>query len=194
MCDGAAGEIKNPATSIAPVGMIMSAIGSMVSAGTARQVGKAQRAESRYSADQMDLAASNVIGAGQRLSENERLKANILASRAIAVAAASGGDVSSPGVTKVISDIAGQGAYNAGVALYDAEDKARQLRMAGEGARYTGDVMEAAGKSKASAYLFNSAANLAGSASLFSKYGRGGPKKEPNVLNDWQEGGATGNM
>ena len=188
MCDFA-GEIKNnPAASLGPAGMIMSAIGSMVSAGTAKRVGSAQRTASYFTAAQQEDAANNVIGAGQRQAMGEELKAKLLASRAIALAAAQGGDVGSPGVTNLIADIAGRGAYNAGVALYDAEDKARLLRMGASASRYEGDIAEAGGKSKAAAYLFGGAGNLAGAASLFGKYGRGGPKKGIDPAGEWVSG------
>lgn len=196
MCDFA-GEIKqNPASSLGAFGTIMSAIGNISSASTARTAGGAQRTAAYYTASQQDAAAQSVEAAGQRSAMNEDLKAKLLASRAIAVAGASGGDVSSPGVTNIIADITGRGAYNAGIALYDAEDKARQLRMAAEGTRYSGDVAEAGGNSKAAAYLFGSAGNLASASSLFSKYGRGGPKSSSNIspTADWQTSGATGNM
>lgn len=195
MCDFA-GEIKqNPAGSLGPFGTIMSAVGSMVSAGTAKRVGSAQRQASYFTAKQQEDAANNIIGAGQRAAMGETLKAKLLASRAIAVAAAQGGDVGSPGVTNIIADIAGRGAYNAGVALYDAEDKARLLRMGATASRFEGDIAEAGGQSKAGAYLLNSAGNLAHSASLFTKYGRGGPKSD-NALDsayDLRVGGG-GNM
>lgn len=185
MCDFA-GEIKqNPGASLGPVGTIMSAIASLVSAGTAQRAGASTRTASYFTAAQQDQAASNIVGAGQRQAANETLKAKLLASRAIAVAAAQGGDVSSPGVTNIIADIAGQGAYNAGVALYDAEDKARLLRMGATASRLEGDVAEAGGHSKASAYLFGGASNMAGGASLFSKYGRGGPQKGMSPTNEW---------
>ena len=189
MCSGADQITSQPATTLGPFGSIMSAIGSMVSAGTARQVGSAQKTASYFTAQQQDDAANNVIGAGQRLAMNEDLKAKLLASRAMAVAGASGGDVGSPGVVKVISDIAGRGAYNAGIALYDAEDKARTLRMGATASRYEGDVAEAGGKSKAAAYLFGGAGNAANAASLFSKYGRGGPTKtDPSPTGEWTNG------
>ena len=181
MCDFA-GEIQQPASKIAPFGTIMSAIGSLVSAGTARRVGNAQATEANYAASQLEQNANNVVAAGQRSAAGEALKAKILASRALAVAAASGGDASSPGVEHVIADIAGRGAYNAGVALYDAEDKARQMLMGAESTRYGGQVMKAGGASKAAAYLFGGAGNMAQASSLFSKYGRGGPKTGSNPL------------
>ena len=193
MCDFA-GEIKNPATSLGPFGTIMSAVGNMVSAGSSIRAGSAQRKASYFTAQQQEDAANNVTGAGQRSALNETLKAKLLASRAIAVAAAQGGDVGSPGVTNIIADIAGRGAYNAGVALYDAEDKARMLRMGASASRSEGDLAESGGYSKAGAYLLHGAGNLAGAASLFQKYGRGGPKKEPDATDEWMSGGATGNM
>lgn len=181
MCDFA-GEIKNPATSLGPFGTAMSAIGNLVAAGASTRAGRAKQAESNYVADQLQQNASNVVAAGQRTAENENLKAKILASRALAVAAASGGDATSPGVSHIVADIAGRGAYNAGVALYDAEDKARQMLMGAESSRYSGQVARAGGQSKAAAYLFGSAGNLAQASSLFSKYGRGGPKTSTNPM------------
>jgi len=191
MC-GFPGEIKNPASSIAPAGTIMSAIGNLVSARTAIKTGKAQRTAARFTADQMDQSAGNVLAAGQRLSANERLKADLLASRAIAVAGASGGDVSSPGVTSLIADIAGRGAYNAGIALYDAEDKARLMRMGATASRYEGDVAAAGGYSRAGAHLFAGAGAMAKSSSLFGKYGRGGPKPNDAGAEEWYPTNHTG--
>lgn len=190
MCSGADQITSQPATTLGPFGSIMSAIGSMVSAGTAVRTGTAQKNASYFTAKQQDDAANNVLAAGQRTAMNEDLKAKLLASRAMAVAGASGGDVGSPGVTKVIADIAGRGAYNAGIALYDAEDKARTLRLGATASRYEGDVMQSGGQSKAAAYMFGAAGNAATAASLFSKYGRGGPKKEDTTspLDDWNTG------
>ncbi|HQU17302.1 MAG TPA: hypothetical protein PLO69_14570 [Gammaproteobacteria bacterium] len=181
-----ASEIQqNPGMTMGPIGTIMSAIGGMVSADTAQKSGSAQRTASYFTAAQQDQAANNVIGAGQRSAENERLKAKLLASRAIALAAAQGGDVGSPGVTNLITDIAGRGAYNAGVALYDAEDQARMLKMGATASRYEGDVAAAGGKSKAAAYLFGSAGTLLQAGSLFAKYGRGGPTKNISATDEW---------
>lgn len=196
MCDFASEIKQNPASSLGAFGTIMGAISNIASAGTAKTVGSHQREAAYFTAAQQDQAAQSVVAAGERSAMNEDLKAKLLASRAIAVAAANGGDATSPGVSQIVADIAGRGAYNAGVALYDAEDKARQLRLAAEGARYSGDVAEAGGQSKAAAYLFGSAGNLAQASSLFSKYGRGGPKNQNDIspTADWQVSGATGNM
>jgi hypothetical protein len=195
MCDFAS-EIKSPSSTIAPFGTIMSAIGNFVSAGSAIRSGKAQATAANYTADQMVQNANDVTAAGQREAEMENMKAKILASRAIAVAAAQGGDAGSPGVAHVVADIAGRGAYNAGVALYDAEARARQLRMGAEATRYEGEVMRAGGYSKAGARMFGAAGEMAQSASLFSKYGRGGPKAEDDTLDDAYDlrVGVGGNM
>ena len=192
MCSGADQITSNPANTLGAFGAVMNTIGGMVSAGTAQRVGSNQRTAAYFTAQQQDDAANNVLAAGQRMAMSEDLKAQLLASRAMAVAGANGGDVTSPGVTKIISDIAGRGAYNAGVALYDAEDKARTLRLSASGSRYEGDVAEAGGRSKAASYLFGAAANSAAASSLFSKYGRGGPsKREASPLDDFQTGGTT---
>lgn len=181
---------NNPATGLGAFGTIMSAIGSMVSAGTAVSTGNAQRTAANFTATQQNAAAQSTMAAGERSAANETLKAQLLASRAMAVAGAGGGDASSPGVTHVIADITGRGAYNAGVAMYDAEDKARELNLQADATRYAGGVAQQGGQQKAAAYMFGSAGNLAQSASLFSKYGGGGPKASNGPISptlDWNQ-------
>lgn len=184
MCDFG-GMIKNPASSIAPIGTLMSGIGTLVSADTSIKSGKAQRTAAQFTASQLDQNANAAMATGQRLSADERLKAELLASRAIAVAGASGGDVTSPSVSKLIADISGRGAYNAGVVLYDAEERARKMSLGAQTTRYEGELAADGGYSKAGAQLFGGAASLAKSASLFGKYGRGGPKPKDAGAEEW---------
>lgn len=179
MCSGA--DQIQPST-IAPFGTVMSAIGSLVAGNSARDAGAAHRTAADYRAAQLEQNASNVVAAGQRTAADERLKAQLLASRAIAVAGSQGSPVTDGDVTKIVSDITGRGAYNAAIALYNAEDQARQMNMGAEAERFTGAVQEAGGKQKQAAYSFGAAGKLAEASSLFSKYGRGGPKA---AQDDW---------
>ncbi|MDE2468610.1 MAG: hypothetical protein KGL35_07675, partial [Bradyrhizobium sp.] len=179
MCDFASEIKSNPGSNLAPIGTIMSAIGSMVSAGTAQRVGNAQQTSQYFTAGQQLQGASNLIAAGQRTAADEQLKTNLLISRAMAVAGANGGDATSPGVAHLVADLAGRGAYNAGVALYNAEDAARFSQLGAEADMYEGGIQKNAGLDRSAAYLLNAGSNLAKASSLFSKYGQGGPNGNP---------------
>lgn len=173
--DAGVGEAR-PADTIAPVAAALSSIGNLVAGSAARDAGQAARTAAYFKAAQYDENATAAVAAGTRNAEEERLKANLLASRAIAVGASSGGAATDPTVTKIVSDIAGRGAYNAGVALYNAEESARQMRMQGSAARYEGEMAAIGGRQKQAGYELTAGANLAQASSLFAKYGRSGPK------------------
>lgn len=184
MCSGADQINQNPATTMGTAASFIGGISNLVAGQAARSAGQAARGAAYFKAAQLDQNAQSVVAAGQRNAEDERLKATLLASRALAVAAASGGGASDPTVTKVITDIAGRGAYNAGMALYNAEEQARQLTTGAEAERYGGRIAEAGGKQRQAAYDFGAASKFAQGASLFSKYGRNGPQSasEPDPL------------
>lgn len=176
MCSGADQISNNPATSLGVAGAMLSGISNLVAGDAARQAGNATRGAAYYRAAQLEQNAGNTMAMGERQAADERLKATLLASRALAVAAASGGGASDPTVTKIITDIAGRGAYNAGIALYNAEDEARKMTEGAAAERYSGDVAQMGGRQRQAAYQIGAAGRFAQGASLFSKYGRNGPR------------------
>lgn len=113
-------------------------------------------------------AAMQTRASGQRAAMEEKRQAEIMASRAIAVAAASGGDTSDPSISKVIADIQGEGAYRAAVAMYNAEDEAKKLIYEGKMAKVSGQI-------EASNYRMQAVSSLLkGAGSMGATYKLGG--------------------
>lgn len=158
------------------VGTILTVSGGLKQASAAEAAGARARQASEFQAAQMEQQSGQATASAQRRSLEQRRRAQMVASRALAVSAASGAGASDPTIETIISDIAGEGAYRAGIELYQGEERARQLRMGADAAIYEGQVAEQSGREKASAarmQAFGSA--LSGSGSLYAKYGMGGP-------------------
>lgn len=178
-------------------GTILNFIGNMGAASTARQAAERQRIAAQLEAAQYDQGAGQVIAAQQREAMSEKRKAQLLASRGLAVAAASGGGASDPTVARLLTDITGEGSYRAALALYAGEDRARQMRYAADVKRYEGETAGRVGKKLASAYQTHALAGLVGGGarlwgkSLYGKYAQGGPRGEripiPDIdeIEDW---------
>lgn len=109
---------------------------------------KASRAKTaaEFAAEQAEVNAGQQLAAAQRDAVEERRQAKLVASRAIAVAAASGAGASDPSVSFLVGRIKGEGTLRAANALYAGEDRARQLRMAAAAKRYEGLTAEEAGE------------------------------------------------
>jgi hypothetical protein len=140
---------------------------------------EAERKEvaSEFEAEQAEVAGGLAMAASQRVALEEYGKADNVASRALAVAAASGGGASDPTIINLISDIKGEGAYRASVALYEGEQQARDMKIAAATRRIEGATAIEAGVNKSNAYGIRALGTaFAGGASLYSKYGQGGPR------------------
>jgi len=167
-----------------PVGGYASAAGTLFSVFGQLQQGKAAEIEGKmqqqaadFNAWQSEREAGVAIAISQRQAEEERRQGRFAASRALAVAAASGGGVSDPTIVRLISETKGVAAYRASVALYQGEDRARQLRLQGVIGRFEGANAAAAGSEKAMGLAISAGATgLKGAMNLFDKYGGGGPK------------------
>jgi hypothetical protein len=111
------------------------------------------------------------VASSRLQAREEERQADLVASRALAVAAASGGGVSDPTVVNIIARTKGEGAYRANVALYEGAERARQLRIAaaGGGDFNAGDSIMAGANAAALGRLAR------GGLSLYAKYGLGGP-------------------
>lgn len=135
-------------------------------AGTALKVGgsilssmkqaKALKAE----AGQYRRKAGLERASAQRDAMEQQRQARLLESRALAVAAASGGGASDPTVVNTIANIAGEGEYRALTALYNGEEQALGLE-----AEATARIKEA--KNVKTAGFINAASTLFSSASSF---------------------------
>lgn len=164
-------------TAMAVAGAVSSIAGGFSAASAAKTTAQRQKTEADFEAAQMAQAGGQAIASSQREAIEQRRQARLLQSRAIAISGASGAGVTDPSVLNLIGDIAGQGSYRAAVALYQGEDKARQLNMGATAKLYEGDVALETGRNKAKAYQLQGITGALGSAStLFGRFGAGGPK------------------
>lgn len=164
--------------------------GSKVSSGTQMiEHGDDLRAAAEFQAAQLEQQAGSAVAAAQRRAWNEERATRYLASETLARAAASGGGASDPTVINLIAKQAEEGAYRRQVALYEGDDRARQLRLAAEARRYEGASQQASAKGAGRASIFGAGTSLlagtARDASMFQRFGGGGPQ----VMSD--SGGVT---
>jgi hypothetical protein len=150
----------------------------------ARLAGRRKLVASQFEAEQLEQNAGQAIAASQREAIEQRRQADLAASRALALAAASGGGASDTSVVNIIANLKGEGSYRSAVALYRGEDQARLMRMGASAKRYEGAVAEEGAAFEAAGYetmAMASAFKTAGSAfdlgkSLYTRYGANSPK------------------
>ncbi len=176
------------------IGSIFSLIGNMMNSGASSRAGQRQQQAANFEAEQLDQNAIQAQAAAQRDALLERRRTALLVSRGLAVAAAGGGATTDPTVTRLLDDIAGEGEYRSSTALYQGEEKARVLNMQAQARRDEGAGAAEMGQSRADAYRMAGIGSLAtGAASLYTKYGMGGPKKalKNAGIDDWTDAGGV---
>lgn len=160
------------ATALQVAGTLMSVKGGLDAAKAARVAGQRQRAAKESEAALYTSRAQQEVAAAQQRGFEEKRKAKLVASRAIALAASGGGGASDPTVMNLLADVEGEGAYRQAVRVYQGEEAARTLRYQAAGARYEGELAEEAGSAKARAYKTQAISSLlSGAGSLYGKYG-----------------------
>lgn len=153
------------------LGTAAQVVGYQQAADSARTAGHRKQVASQFEAEQLEQQAGQVIAASQRDSQDERRKTNLLASRALALAAASGGGASDPTIVRIISGLKGEGSLRSATALYRGEEQARRIRMGASAKSYEGLVAEEAGNNQGAAYeTLATAALFEGASSIASKY------------------------
>lgn len=145
-----------------PVGLAVA--GSALSAGGTILGAKSEAKQLRSEADQLEIQAGTERASSQRRAMEERRQARLVSSRALAVAAASGG-ASDPTVVNMMADIEGEGEYRALSALYEGNEEAIGLENQARARR-----KEAKNVKKAS-YLKAGSTILQAGSSLASRYG-----------------------
>lgn len=173
--------------------------GAQQAAQAAELAGQRQQQSDKFQADQMEVQAGQELAASQRAAQEQRRQAAFVASRAVAVAGASGGGVTDPTVANLIGDIQGEGAYRSALKIYQGEDNARQLRMGADAKTFEGSVAVENAGYQADAYrtrgqtgMLSAVGSAFGTgASLFGKYGMGGPTSSKSALtgNGWMDAG-----
>jgi len=142
----------------------------------ARQAGDSAAAQLRQNAGQAQASA-------QRQAADITQQTQLVTSRALAVAAASGGGASDPTVVDLIARDAARGAYLRSVALYGGEDRARALEGEANVRQYEGKVAERNAFLEGGLEAAGGATSLmrteSHGASLFAKFGQGAPTASP---------------
>lgn len=153
--------------------------GGQIAGGRAQQIiGQRKRLMYQGEAAQLEQNAGQAFAASQRTAAANDLNTQLIASRALAVAAASGASATDPTVVNTIARIKEQGAYKSMLDLYAGEEQQRAMQYQASLDRTSGEnaVSDADYAAKVSRY--GAAATIlsgAGTASLYSRYaGKGG--------------------
>lgn len=169
-------------------GGLLQAFGLFAGGQAARITGDRVVVTAQFNQRQDELDAGTAIALGQHQAMEERRQTELIASRALAVAASSGGAVTDPTIVRLIAAGRGIGAYRANVALYEGEAKARALRMQGIEGMVAGYEAQERGISTQLGRNLAGAGEVAKAGlSLYSKYGMGGPvssKGDANLILD----------
>lgn len=142
------------------------AIGGKVIGGAGSILGGFAKSKSlKGEAKQLDANAGLERAMSQREAMEERRQARLLNSRALAVAAASGGGADDPTVVNIMADIEGEGEYRALTALFNGEASARGLENQARAKRVS------ARNAKIGGIIEGASSLLGAGASLKDRYG-----------------------
>ena len=139
--------------------MILKGIGTLTALSGSR--GKARKLAARGKEVRLykEIAAGQVVAVGQRRALEEKRQAKLLASRAVAVAAAGG---ASQDIDHLLADIEGEGFYRASIAMYEAESESERLKFEGLQAEKYGVEQASATRTKGIATALNIGASMFG--------------------------------
>lgn len=102
--------------------------GSLLSYSAQRGAGRRALVRGKTQQALNEVAAGQVVAIGQRNALEEKRQADLMVSRALAVAAAGG---AAQDIDNLIADISSEGVYKANIAMYEAETRAEQLKYEG---------------------------------------------------------------
>lgn len=166
-------------TALNDVGTGLQAGGQFLGAMSRFTYGQEQQQAAKFQSSQLREQAMEAEAAGQRSAWSADLATKYLASRQLAAAAAGGGGASDPTVVNIMARTAAEGAYRSATALYNGEDRARYLNLQADAKDYEGEILrnqsESAGKSQAVAGAASLLRGTVRDASLFQRFGGGGP-------------------
>lgn len=159
------------------IGAGLTLVGGSKAAKGYKKTGKAARERGLEQQAYNEVAATQAIAVGQISALEEERQARLVASRAVAVAAA-GGSVMD--ITNLLADIEGEGAYRASIAMFEAENEANRLKFEGEQAAKYGADLEDQYRDKAKATKLQALGSMfsflplpAGKSSPVTKYPSG---------------------
>jgi len=136
------------------------AAGGLSAFGQMRQ-GQAANKMAKFEAAQMERQAGERRAVAQREAINRRREADILESRALAAAGASGGGTLDPGVLSIIGGIHREGEFSAATELFNAESAATNLESQAGATRLSGRNSRNAGYLGAATTMLSSIGDTA---------------------------------
>lgn len=145
--------------------------GTFLSAAGTLEGGEAQQRAASYQAAQMRRNAGQEQAAGIQAAKEEARKAELIQSRILAVAGASGAGALDPTVINLISQTAAEGELASMTRIYNSEVAAQGLREQAAATEYEGVLAKRASKYKAYSTM------LSGGKSMMDMYGGGQPTK-----------------
>lgn len=172
--DASGTGIASPAMSVG--GTLLSAFGQSLQGASHLVSGREALQASQFQAAQLRQNADQSVAAAQHSAADIQRDTDYITSRALAIAGASGGGAADPTVINLIAKTAGESAYRQSLALYAGTDKARQQNLQADATTYSGEMNLAGAKNVNVASNIAAASTLMKSgASLYSRYGGGGP-------------------
>lgn len=138
-----------------------SAIGTLLSAKGAADEGRAAERLAIYRVRQMEQNAGQSVAAATVAASEEQRKSALIASRAMAVAAASGAGSLDPTVVRILQGINAEGALASATQMYNGEEEARGMLEQARATRYEGASAKRAGKTRALSTILGGLKNAA---------------------------------
>ena len=163
---------------------------STIAAGNAQKAaGEAQARSAEYQAQlrnaqatAMEQGAGQERAAAQRGAIEQQRQGRLVGSRAQAISAASGGGALDPSIVNLMGDLDNEADFRTATALYQGEDRARNMeygavlqRATGQGDLYAGEVARRAGEAAQNrSYLSAAGTLVGGAAKAYGMYGMSG--------------------
>lgn len=143
---------------MAELALIATVAGTALDAGGTILSGRAESKQLKSQARQLEAMAGNTRGTAQRSAREERRQAKLASSRALAVAAASGGGATDPTVVNIMADLEAEGEYRALAQMYEGEEMARSQQAEALARRKEAKNVKRASYMKAGSTILSSAA------------------------------------
>lgn len=161
------------------IGTGISAGGSLLKAQGQLEYGESQQTAAKFAADQLRQKAGQVMAGAQLDAYGVQREADYTASKALAMAAASGGGASDPTVMNLMANNASEFAFRKMMALYSGEDQARTLNLQATAKEYEGEMANYNAKTAATGAMVQGISTILSGyskgSSMFSAFGGGGP-------------------
>jgi hypothetical protein len=128
---------------------ISGALGTLLSARGEYASGANANRAMKYRARQLEQNAGQAQAEASVAAQEESRKSELIASRAMAVVAASGGGTLDPTVVRILQGIDAEGSLATATQLYNGDERARGMRDQAKADRYEGRLHRSAGRKKA---------------------------------------------